>query len=634
MKPTTVNSTATIAREIRISSRRVIQVLQGPVSAIGRGASRQSYRSRCPQGSREAGDGAGPGAGNRPDRHETQRRSRLRHGPIGGQRAPAARRADPCRHARRAAPGSCRSDQLQLERLEYGPGAITHAELGQNVRHMVLDRALGHAQGIGDLLVGETTCHQTQDLGFTLGQRVGTIQADEVVAHVFQAGEQALGHRRLHQRTTVGHGLDGADQLFQRHVLEQVALGTRLQASQHQLVVVEGGEDDRRRQRIRARQRLQSLEARHHRHAHVHQHHVGLDLWNHVHCLLAVTGFGNHLDAFCQGQQRTHALAHQGLVVHQQHTDALFTHAIAPSLAARVADAGSVSRRRNPASGWGRGWVSMLRSPPCWTRRSRMPRSPLPATSASAPRPSSRASTTMLPPSRRAWIQRLCAWACRTVLVMISWVQRSSTWARSGSSRVSGVSISMWMSMAGTFSDNGVSAAARSIAPPSRSWLTASRTSVSSNFASVWACWTCSRARPSGARWLATSRFRLSAVRWWPSRSCSSREMRVRSLTRTLSPSRARVARSSAFRRRCSSRASACWRATSAVTKTKLEKPKYSSDCRTPIMGGKSSALTNTGTVARLLAISQAMPTGSRSSQGSSPASTISRMLPRPEPEK
>ena len=35
------------------------------------------------------------------------------------------------------------------------------------------------------------------------------------------------------------------------------------------------------------------------------------------------------------------------------------------------------------------------------------------------------------------------------------------------------------------------------MASPSRSWLTASRTSVSSSLASVWACWTCSCARPS-----------------------------------------------------------------------------------------------------------------------------------------
>ena len=56
-------------------------------------------------------------------------------------------------------------------------------------------------------------------------------------------------------------------------------------------------------------------------------------------------------------------------------------------------------------------------------------------------------------------------------------------------------------------------------------------------------------------------------------------QRQVESLTRTLSASSARVARSSALRRRCSSRASACCRATKPVTKTKPVKPQYSSAC-------------------------------------------------------
>ncbi|KAG1362894.1 hypothetical protein G6F61_014074 [Rhizopus arrhizus] len=123
---------------------------------------------------------------------------------------------------------------------------------------------------------------------------------------------------------------------------------------------------------------------------------------------------------------------------------------------------------------------------------------------------------------------------------MISWVQRSSTWARCGSSTFRGSSISSWMSSEGTFSVSGRSAAARSMAPVSRSWLTTSRTLPSSSLANAWERFTCSSAWPS-ARWPATSRFRVSAVSWWPSRSCSSREMRVRSLTRALTASRARV---------------------------------------------------------------------------------------------
>ena len=69
------------------------------------------------------------------------------------------------------------------------------------------------------------------------------------------------------------------------------------------------------------RQGLQRLESGHRRHAHVHQHHVGLDLRDQLHGLLAIGRFGDDFDALGQCQQRTDALAHQGLVVDQTDTD-------------------------------------------------------------------------------------------------------------------------------------------------------------------------------------------------------------------------------------------------------------------------------------------------------------------------
>src|SRR5690606_241824 len=89
------------------------------------------------------------------------------------------------------------SDQLQLERLEYGPGPVTHAQLGKDVGNVILDGAFGHAQRVGDLLVGEAAGHQAQDLGLAVCQRVRAVEADELVAHVLQARQQALGDGRL-----------------------------------------------------------------------------------------------------------------------------------------------------------------------------------------------------------------------------------------------------------------------------------------------------------------------------------------------------------------------------------------------------------------------------------------------------
>src|SRR5690606_22007146 len=35
-----------------------------------------------------------------------------------------------------------------FERLEHGPGAVAHAELGQDVRYVILDRAFGDAERV------------------------------------------------------------------------------------------------------------------------------------------------------------------------------------------------------------------------------------------------------------------------------------------------------------------------------------------------------------------------------------------------------------------------------------------------------------------------------------------------------
>src|SRR5690242_12315336 len=46
-----------------------------------------------------------------------------------------------------------RSDNSELERLQHGARAVADAELGEDVRHVILDRALGDAERVRDLLV-------------------------------------------------------------------------------------------------------------------------------------------------------------------------------------------------------------------------------------------------------------------------------------------------------------------------------------------------------------------------------------------------------------------------------------------------------------------------------------------------
>src|SRR5690606_9756318 len=114
--------------------------------------------------------------------------------------------------------------------------------------------------------------------------------------------------------------------------------------------------------------------------------------------LFAVGGLGDHLDALGQRQQGTDALADQGLVVDEADAD----HRVTPATAG-ARGAGKYgplsSGSRNSSSKPSPGAVLTSTWPPQAESRSRMPRSPLPGSTTSAPRPLSRASRRTARPS-------------------------------------------------------------------------------------------------------------------------------------------------------------------------------------------------------------------------------------------
>src|SRR5262245_46044830 len=59
-------------------------------------------------------------------------------------------------------PVSRGSDDPQFQGLQDGPRTVADAQLGEDVGHVVLHRALGHAQGVGDLLVAVAPGEQPQ----------------------------------------------------------------------------------------------------------------------------------------------------------------------------------------------------------------------------------------------------------------------------------------------------------------------------------------------------------------------------------------------------------------------------------------------------------------------------------------
>jgi hypothetical protein len=143
------------------------------------------------------------------------------------------------------------------------------------------------------------------------------------------------------------------------------------------LVVIERGQHDdaHAAQRRVGGDRLGGLQAVEAGHADVHQHDVGDEAARRVGRLVAVGGLADHLDAVLRGQQRPKARAHERLVVGEQDAD----------------HRGSLARTRNPPRAPG----PVMSSPSSAAARSRMPFSPLPATSSSMPGPSSSTSTSM-----------------------------------------------------------------------------------------------------------------------------------------------------------------------------------------------------------------------------------------------
>src|SRR4029077_9437203 len=97
----------------------------------------------------------------------------------------------PCARSWRSTPplhAAARSaKQSRFERLEHGARAITHAELGENARHVILDGALGRAEGFGDLAVAVTAGHE-EEAARALGLAA-------VAGSCFRSSSRSTSHR-------------------------------------------------------------------------------------------------------------------------------------------------------------------------------------------------------------------------------------------------------------------------------------------------------------------------------------------------------------------------------------------------------------------------------------------------------
>src|SRR5215218_11329187 len=79
-------------------------------------------------------------------------------------------------------------DDAALQGGDHGGGAVVHAQLGEGVQQVGLDRGLAYEQGGGDVGVAGAAGDQLQDLDLAGGQ--------SLLGRPAHAADQPGGHRR------------------------------------------------------------------------------------------------------------------------------------------------------------------------------------------------------------------------------------------------------------------------------------------------------------------------------------------------------------------------------------------------------------------------------------------------------
>ena len=150
--------------------------------------------------------------------------------------------------------------------------------------------------------------------------RISRSRPGQHVLAVLAAEER--GHQRgVDEALAAGDLLDRADERLVRRLLEDVALGARLEAAREQRALAVGREDQHRRVGRSLGELLRRVEPVHPRHAHVHDHDVGPAALREVDRALPVARLTDHPDVGRTGQREAEALTDDLVVVHDQAGD-------------------------------------------------------------------------------------------------------------------------------------------------------------------------------------------------------------------------------------------------------------------------------------------------------------------------
>src|SRR4051812_1723998 len=289
-------------------------------------------------------------------------------------------------------------------------GAPAQARLVADPREVVLHRARGHVDLLGDLAVREALGDQPEDL--ELARRELVVQ----VLRLASGGalvllEQVPGEVRRDDRPAAVHGDDRLAQLLPARALRDVAGGARGDRGEQRLGLLARRHDEGTGLRHLLAQALEHHHAAHLGHVEVQEDDVGAQVASHLEPFPAVARLADDVDAGIAAERGRHALADQREVVDEQDADVHAANSSAASASlsvTRVPAPGMDSTNALPPS-------RSTRPPMLW----RMPR-PRRTEAGSNPVPSSSTTMPSVSPDTEQRTTAESAPACRAALTSAS----------------------------------------------------------------------------------------------------------------------------------------------------------------------------------------------------------------------
>ena len=227
-------------------------------------------------------------------------------------------------HAGCSLPGSTlRSARTRLGAALGSPGSVdrglrapVHAELGEHVRHVVLDRLLGEEHLGGDLTVREAVGEEGEDALL--------LRAERGEARILRRGvaeplDDPRRGERIEQRLTLGHTPDPVDERGAVDVLQHVPGRARHDGVEQRLVVVERGEHHAAQLRMVGAQLTAHLDAAAVGQAHVEHGDVGPHRRYAPQRLVSRRRLADHGEVARRFEQVTYPAADHLVVVEQKH---------------------------------------------------------------------------------------------------------------------------------------------------------------------------------------------------------------------------------------------------------------------------------------------------------------------------